>query len=124
MKLKFGDFIIIGLVALLAAGSLLVGVGSKLSTGHETAEIYQNSKLVRVIKLSELTAPMEFELDGAYHDKIRAEKGKIRFIEADCPDKVCVHTGWLTKAGQTAACIPNRVLIKIVGESEQDVVIR
>lgn len=124
MKLKFGDFIIVGMVAMLAIGSLLLGMGPKLSTGSETAEVWQNGRLVRVINLGSLSSPLEFELDGAYHDKLIAEKGRIRFAWADCPDKVCVNTGWLTKPGQSAACVPNRVLVKIVGASEQDVVIR
>jgi hypothetical protein len=124
MKLKFGDFIIVALVALLAAGSLLLGMGSKLATGSETAEVWQNGKLVRVINLGTLPSPIKFELNGAYHSKVVAEKGRIRFEWADCPDNVCVHTGWLTRAGQTAACVPNRSLIKVVGASEQDVVIR
>lgn len=125
MKLKFGDFIIIGCVVLLAAGALLLGMGSRLSGGGAVAEVWQNSKLVRIVKINEMTAPVSFELDGAYHDRILAERGRIRFEEADCPDKVCVHTGWISQAGQSAACVPNRVLIKIVGKtSDEDVVIR
>lgn len=125
MKLRYGDFIIIACVALLAAASLLLGLGSKLTGGDTVAEVWQNGKLVRIIKIHELSSAVEFELDGSYLNKVEAEYGRIRFKEADCPDKVCVHTGWIGKAGQIAACVPNRAVIKIVGgPADEDVVIR
>lgn len=125
MKLKFGDFIIIGCVVLLAAGSLLLGMGSRLAGADTVAEVWQGGNLVRVIRINELTSPVEFQLDGQIHNTIAAERGRICFREADCPDKVCVHTGWISMSGQTAACVPNRALIKIVGaSSDEDVVIR
>lgn len=124
MKLRYGDFIIFGLVAALAVGALLLGMGSKLPAGGLTAEVYQDGRLVRAIQLGELTSPVDFELDGLYHDKLLAERGRIRFEWADCPDKTCVHTGWLTRAGQSAACLPNRVLVKLVGDADEDVVVR
>jgi hypothetical protein len=125
MKLRYGDFIIFGVVALLAAGALLAGLGSKLPAAGAAAEVWQDGKLVRTVNLNEISSPIEFELIGQYHDKIIAEKGRIRFEQADCPDKTCVHTGWISRPGQVAACVPNRVLIKIVGaDSEQDVVVR
>ena len=125
MKLKIGDFIIIGCVVLLAAGSLLLGLGSRLAGAGTVAEVWQGGKLVRILRIHELTTPVEFELDGLIHNTIVAERGRIRFTEADCPDKVCVHTGWISTAGQIAACVPNRALVKIVGKSsDEDVVIR
>lgn len=125
MKLKVGDFIILLCVALLAAGALLLGAQSRAAGGDAVAEVWQNGKLVRIVRINELTAPVEFTLDGDYHNTAVAERGRIRFTEADCPDRVCVHTGWITHAGQTIACVPNRALIKIVGaQSDEDVVIR
>lgn len=47
---------------------------------------------------------------------IRAEKGGIAFVDADCPDKLCVRAGSIHHPGETAACLPHRVLIEIKGE--------
>ena len=54
--------------------------------------------------------------------------GSIRFIRSDCPDKICVKTGRIHLAGQSAACLPNGVIVKIVPadgwkESDPDIVI-
>ena len=125
MKLRFGDFIVFALVCALAVGSLLAGMGSTSAGGDVRAEIYQGGKLVRTIGLSALTGTETFDLDGDYHNKLVAEQGRIRYETADCPDLTCVHTGWITRPGQIAACVPNKTLVKIVGgASEQDVVIR
>jgi hypothetical protein len=50
--------------------------------------------------------------------------GAIRFIESSCPDKVCIHSGNLRHGGESAACLPNRVLVRVVAEDGADVVIR
>lgn len=126
LKLRYGDFIILALVAVLAGGAFWLGAQSRAAGGDAVAEVWQNGKLTRIVRLSELTGPEEYTLDGAYHNTIEAEPGRIRFEDADCPDRVCVHTGWISKPGQTTACVPNRALIKIVGSAapEEDVVIR
>ncbi len=126
LKLRYGDFIILALVALLAGGAFWLGAQSRAAGGDAVAEVWQNGKLTRIVRLNELASPVKFALDGAYHNTIEAERGRIRFEDADCPDRVCVHTGWVSKPGQTTACVPNRALIKIVGSAapEEDVVIR
>ena len=42
----------------------------------------------------------------------------IRFLESDCPDKVCIHTGFLKNDLDVACCLPNRtiVLVEMVTE--------
>ncbi|NTV90004.1 MAG: NusG domain II-containing protein, partial [Clostridiales bacterium] len=41
-------------------------------------------------------------------------------IEAStCRDRICVGTGWLTKPGQSAVCLPNRVVVKIIGSNQE-----
>lgn len=42
----------------------------------------------------------------------------IRFLESDCPDKVCIHTGFLKNDLDVACCLPNRtiVLVELVTE--------
>ncbi len=45
--------------------------------------------------------------------------GKSVFFESsDCPDKVCVNTGALSKDGEWAACLPNKVFLKVTGGDE------
>ncbi|MBQ9414552.1 MAG: NusG domain II-containing protein [Clostridia bacterium] len=54
---------------------------------------------------------------------IEVQDGAVRVKEADCPDKLCVQTGWLKAAGQTAACLPAGITVTVEGERDVDAVI-
>ncbi len=45
---------------------------------------------------------------------IQVENGKIRVLESDCPDKICVHTGFIENFTQTAVCLPNKAILEII----------
>ena len=46
------------------------------------------------------------------------EVGSARVVDSPCINKICVSTGTLDAQGQIAVCIPNRVLLRLVGRSE------
>lgn len=50
---------------------------------------------------------------------VRIADGKVEMIEANCPDKVCVHTRPAQKDGQSIVCLPNRVVIEIKSGKKQ-----
>lgn len=83
---------------------------------HRIAIVKQGGKVIERIDLDAVSEPRENRLPGKYDETVRAEKGRIRFKEADCPDKICVKTGWLEKPGDTAVCLPNRAVVTIVDE--------
>ena len=39
--------------------------------------------------------------------------------EADCPDKVCMGMGKISRNGEFIACLPNRLLVVVEGAAEQ-----
>lgn len=112
--IKKGEIILIGIIILGAI--LSMGAYShykSLHKGDQIAVIIQNNKIIRRIDLDKVEKPEKILISGDYHNLIRVEKGRIRFEKADCPNKICVHTGWLEKYGDIAVCMPNRVLISI-----------
>lgn len=115
--LRKGDFIIIAVVAVSALVFWLLN-GYFFREKGVYAEIYHNLKLVRRIELS--TAPEgKFSIPGASNVIFQIYDDKsIAFIESDCPDKVCIRSGRLRLAGQFAACLPNRIMLKIVSEEK------
>jgi hypothetical protein len=48
-------------------------------------------------------------------------KGGVRMIEANCPDKLCIHQGRIERQGPLIVCLPNRVVLRIVGGEEGDI---
>lgn len=88
------------------------------SEGSPTAVITLNGIEIYKINLEEVKERKEFRIEtDKYHELIVIEDGKIRFLEADCPDKVCVNTGWIKKSGQIAVCLPAGVIVKIIGKT-------
>jgi len=61
------------------------------------------------------------------HFDILLANGMIRFQKSDCPDQICVHTGFISKPGQVSACIPAQVLVRITGgtpNNDVDIIIK
>lgn len=55
---------------------------------------------------------------------VEIEGTRVRMREALCPGQVCVKQGWISHPGQTVACIPGRILIRIEGTAALDAVTR
>ncbi len=119
-RLKWGDALVIGLILCLA--SFLFLIRAPGSDGAGVAVITRDGKVLERIALGANGQTLHFIVDGDYHNEIMVSGGRICFSESDCPDKVCVHTGWLSKPGQTAVCLPNRVVITIEGAAQLDAV--
>ena len=47
--------------------------------------------------------------------------GNASMIFGDCPDKVCVHSLAISKSGQTIICMPNKVVLEIVGSDASQI---
>lgn len=85
------------------------------------AEIRQDGQVVQRVQLTGHTGitefPVNFAQDGQLrHNHIRVENEKIAVDEADCPDKICVHTGAISKPGEIIACLPHKLIIEIKSE--------
>ena len=71
--------------------------------------------------LREFPEPMEYRIDGDHgHMVIYISSEKVYVKESDCPDKICMHKGDLSKPGDGAVCLPNRVVVEIVAGDEDD----
>lgn len=50
--------------------------------------------------------------------KVQIKQGKVAVVHADCPNKICVRTGWRWLANESIICVPNRLVVRILGDSE------
>lgn len=81
------------------------------------ARITLDGELVEEIDLSAVTEPYTFTLEGpgGFTNTIEVEHGRIRVLEAGCPDQVCVNQGYISDGTVPIVCLPNRLVIEIVG---------
>ncbi len=117
-RLKMGDLIVFTLGLLLVLASLGFYFNSGTAQGEpddrSIAVVTRNGSKVAELDLSTVQAPQYITLDDGIEVTIVAEKGSIRFKEADCPDKICVKTGTLTQPGEQAICMPSRTIVRIL----------
>ena len=81
-----------------------------------TAVITADGEIINEIPLSDSTEE-EITINGTV---IKINGRSVCFTESNCPDKICVRTGNLDSAGDSAACVPNRVSVCIKGEKTND----
>jgi len=117
---KKGDLVLlsIGLViGVVLIGFYLNGAAKKpeLSDGR-IAVITRDGTKRAEIDLDKVTEPQYFTYDDGIHIKIQAENGTIRFVEAGCPDKICIKTGTLINPGDQAICMPSKTIVRISGQ--------
>ncbi len=42
-----------------------------------------------------------------------------------CPQRICIRMGWISRPGQTIVCVPNRMVITVLGpETGPDSIVR
>ena len=108
------------LLLLLAAGGSAAWLLLRPQTPHPVARISLDGALVKEIDLETVEAPFSFALEGAdgWSNTIQVEPGRIRVREASCPDQICVEQGWISDGTVPIVCLPNRLIIEIVGGGE------
>lgn len=119
-KFKKGDLFLVLFIGIIALIPLLWSYfdGSNKPSDGLIAVITRDGKSIREIDLNKLQEPQTITLEDGIKVTILAEKGRIRVLDADCPDKICVKAGWLTKPGDRAVCLPSKTIVRIEGEGK------
>ena len=93
-----------------AAGEAVGGSG-----GSASAQISLNGEVVMTVSLEE---DQVFSIPQRPHVHLEVRGGRCAFIASDCPDQICVNTGFLQTPGQAAACLPNKIVLRMVEYGE------
>lgn len=48
------------------------------------------------------------------------QDGYVTMTEADCPDQICVQTARISEDGGSIVCLPNKIVLEIVGEEKDE----
>jgi hypothetical protein len=111
-KIKAGDYVVIALVTglIVVLFSLTYGFsGSERSVeiiGSDMHEIYD----VDASRVVDVEGPVGIT-------RIIIEDGRAWVEDSDCREKICVKMGTLSRPGEQAVCLPNRVVVQMKGES-------
>ena len=81
------------------------------------AQVKSGDRIMTVDLQVDQTFTVEAENGG--YNIVTIEKGKIAVTEADCPDQYCVKQGFCNSGAQIV-CLPHKLVISFLGESEVD----
>lgn len=113
-KFRRGDAIAIGALLLAALGAALFFWLRSASAQERVAVITIDGQVREKINLSRGGRNETFSLDANGHTvTFSLEGSRIRFIDAQCPDKICENTGWVQNPGEAAVCLPFETSLKV-----------
>lgn len=105
------DYVLAGIILLFSISSV-IPLKSPGFSNEKKALIYKNNNLIKEINLAQKKT---INIDKM---ELEVKEGSIRVLKSDCPRKFCKHTGWIKNPAQTIICVPNKILIEIVGISD------
>ena len=105
--MKKNDWIL-ALAVLLVAG----GLGAFLLLGRQSGsyvEIRKDNEEIGTYSLDK-----DQVIDVGDGNQLEIHDGAVHMVYADCPDQICVHTGWISQEHDMIVCMPNKVVAQIV----------
>ena len=108
-------FSIILAVSLLAVGALsFLIIEMTKEEGREICISYNGETVARYSLATDGEYPI---LDGK--NVIVIEDGAAYMKSADCPDKLCIHQGKISRTRERIVCLPNRIIVEVIGDGDE-----
>lgn len=124
IKRNFGVFDALAavLVLLLAGLVFFAFYGRGGSNGPLTATITLDSETIGVYDLATVKDELLLTPEGLpYPLTIRLTADGAEVTESSCPSLDCQHTGHIDRSGESIICLPNKLVIRLSGGSDDGV---
>ncbi|MBC2575670.1 NusG domain II-containing protein [Peptostreptococcus canis] len=122
--MKKKDIILIAVILAIIAQVFLLN--KYINSGKSNkVEIYVNKRLYKEVPIDK-TQTIRIEEKESINI-VKIHDNGVEMTSANCPDLVCVKTGFIKNPGESIVCLPHRISIKIVGEKDknnQDVIVK
>jgi len=106
------DILLIAALLLLALG-LWALLRLTKPAGAE-AVVTVDGAIVATIPLS-IEARVPIGAERGFLNVVEVAGGRVRVLDADCPDRLCVRQGWIRYDGESIVCLPHRLVVSIRG---------
>lgn len=107
-----GDWLLLVLAAALTAASFPLLWRGGLA---ERVVVRSNGEIAAELDLGQ---DRQLTVQGPLGEtRIEVHKRRVRVAADPGPRQYCVRQGWLSRAGEVALCVPNRISVEIVGRT-------
>lgn len=109
--MKKNDWILIGVIVCISA----------VFFGWHFLKPEEDAAVVEITVNGEAFAEYPLEKEQAQvveigsTNKLVIQGGRAEMTWADCPDQICVRHTAISRAGESIICLPNKVVVSIVG---------
>ena len=116
-----GDKYLIIIIIIISLISIIYVERDATSYNSKYISIQVNGKEYKKITFNPKMVGKTIPIKTKYgYNLIEIGDEKVRVIEADCPDKLDVKQGYISKPGETIVCLPNRLIVEIKGENGEN----
>lgn len=112
------------LILLLVGGSLFFLI-KPIFWSQEPEEVWVSvqvdGKVVDEIPLDKNKEKQVFTYRSEFgENRLEIDRGQVFVLEADCPDKLCMRQGKISRPGAMLVCLPNRFVVEIKARSSHE----
>ena len=111
--------ILLVLVILALAVVLLFVIHSRGREGSYVVVMIRNKETARysmtINGVYDINGDNDNNGDNGNTNRVEIKDGRVRMIEASCPNHLCIRQGWISLEGQSIVCLPNKVVVRIEG---------
>ncbi len=101
-------------ILVVLALALLCAARFWLAPTDGAAEVVVRADGAEIDRLPLADAERTYQNNG-YTLRIAVTAESVRVTQADCPTQDCVHTGRISRQGQSIVCLPARIVITVEG---------
>ena len=101
----------------LAAAALVAAVPLARSSGSELqVRVISGGEVVGIYPLD-----IDIEIEVSRDERLNIvsiKDNKVHMDSSNCKNQICVYTGEISHSGETIVCLPNYVIVEIIGSEE------
>ena len=115
MRITTADKILVAALLILN-GWLFANWGTGFSKGDWVVVTVNEKETIRLSLNADQTTHVKGPLGLT---EVEIKKGQARIVRSPCKNKICIKSGYIRYADRVTACIPNRVVVRIVGKNHR-----
>ncbi len=115
---KYDILLIIAITIIAFSIYFFVTVALKEPVTNGVVKVYYENEVYKTITLYEDNT-YSFSTDLG-ENEIEVKDGKVKMINADCRDHLCLYEGEIEYNNQSIICLPNKLVVKIENDKESE----
>ncbi len=102
-------------IILIAIVASVIALVSQLNSNTDSLRcvIRVRGEMYESIKLNEVTESLTLEVEGELPLTVYVTESSVKVQSSACYDKLCEHSGEITRSGQSIVCLPAKVSVTL-----------